>query len=131
LDIFVILVKEIKGGVINLSPIYEHLKKRGCFWKGQWIVIEGIPVDIIPADALEKEAVESAQDTEYEGAKTKVITPEYLVVLLLRAGRNKDIRKIEMLLEQAKIDMGNLDKILKKYRLDGKFNKFREKRHGR
>jgi len=131
LDIFIILIKEIKEGVIDLSPIYEYLKERGCFWKGQWIIIEGIPVDLIPADVLEKEAVESAQDTEYERVKTKVITPEYLVALFLRAGRDKDIRKIEMLLEQAKIDMEKLDKILKKYRLDGKFNKFREKGHGR
>ena len=131
LDIFIILIQEIKRGVINLSPIYDYLKKRGCFWKRQWIIIEGVPVDFIPVDALEKEAVESAQDTEYEGVKTKVITPEYLVALLLRAGRNKDIRKIEMLLEQAKIDAGSLDKILKKYSLAGKFNKFRERRHGR
>lgn len=64
LDIFIISVKETKEGVINLSPIYEYLKKRGCFWKGQWIVIEGIPVDFIPADALEKEAVEVVTETK-------------------------------------------------------------------
>jgi len=131
LDIFIIPIEEAKEGLINLSPIYEYLKKKGCDWKGQWLIIEGVPVDFIPADALEKEAVESAQETEYEGAKTKVITPEYLVALLLKAGRDKDIRKIEMLLRQAEINNEKLNKILLGYGLTEKFGKFKEKRYGR
>ncbi len=132
LEIFIIPLKETKEKeLINLSPIYEHLKKRGYHWKEEWIVIEGIPVDFIPVDALEKEAVENAKETEYEGVKTKVITPEYLIALFLKTGRDKDVRKIEMLLEQAEIDMEKLDEILPKHRLAGKFVKFRGKHYGK
>ena len=120
LDIFVITTEETKEGLINLSPIYDYLREKGYFWKGQWLVIEGIPVDFIPADVLEKEAVENAQETEYEGAKTKVILPEYLIALLLKAGRDKDMRKIEMLLEQASVDKKKVDEILKRYGLTEK-----------
>jgi predicted nucleotidyltransferase len=126
LDIFIIPAKETKKELINLSPIYEFLKKKGYYWKEQWIIIEGIPVDFIPVDALEKEAVENAEATEYEGVKTKVITPEYLIALFLKASRDKDKRKIEMLLEQGKIDRGRLDRILKEYGLTGKFIKFKK-----
>lgn len=131
LDIFIIPIKETKEELINLSLMYEYLKKKGCFWKEQWIIIKGIPVDFIPTDGVEKEAVENAQETEYEGVKTKVITPEYLIALFLKAGRDKDIRKIEMLLEQAEIDMGKLDKILKVHGLTMKFIKFKKKHYGR
>jgi len=131
LDIFIILIEEAKEELINLSPIYEYLKKKGCFWKGQWLIIEGIPVDFIPVDALEKEAIENAQETEYEGVKTKVITPEYLIALFLKTGRDKDIRKIEMLLEQAEMDKEKLDRILAEYGLTEKFVKFKGKRDGR
>jgi len=62
------------------------LKSKGCVWKGQWIMIEGVPVDMFPADPLE-EAVGQAQEAEYEGLRTKVVTPEYLIALFLRAGR--------------------------------------------
>jgi len=48
-----------------------------------------------------------AVEAEYEGIKTKVLTPEYLIALCLKAGREKDKRKIEMLLTQTKIDMGD------------------------
>ncbi|MCK4326190.1 hypothetical protein KAW55_05495, partial [bacterium] len=130
LDIFIIPVKETEK-LINLSPVYEYLKKKGYYWKGQWIIIEEVPVYFIPADALGKEAVENAEETEYEGIKTKVITPEYLIALFLKAGRDKDVRKIEMLLEQAKVDTGKLDKILEEYGLTSKFVKFKKRRHGR
>ncbi|MCK4436394.1 hypothetical protein KAU86_00425 [bacterium] len=130
LDIFIIPVKETEK-LINLSPIYEYLKKKGYYWKGQWIIIEEVPVYFIPADALGKEAVENAEETEYEGIKTKVITPEYLIALFLKAGRDKDVRKTEMLLEQAKVDTGKLDKILEEYGLTSKFVKFKKRRHGR
>lgn len=131
LDIFIIPIVETEEGLINLSPIYEYLKKKGCHWDGQWLLIEGTPVDFIPVDALEKEAVENAQPTEFEGVNTKVITPEYLVALLLKTGRDKDVRKIEMLLGQAQIDRGKLDKILARYGLTEKFIKFKKARDGR
>lgn len=94
-------------------------------------MIEGVPVDMFPADPLEKEAVEQAQEVEYEEVKTKVIIPEYLIALFLRAGRDKDWRKIQMLLEQGEIDRERLQRILSQYGLYEKFRNFQEKYHGR
>ena len=132
LDVFILLKDEDKKkGVIDLSPIYEYLKSKGYEWKGHWIMIEGVPVDIFPADPLEKEAIEQAQEVEYEGVKTKVIVPEYLIALFLRAGRDKDLRKIEMLLEQCQIDRERLQKILSQYGLNEKFKEFEERGYGR
>jgi predicted nucleotidyltransferase len=132
LDIFIIPIKETKKEeLINLTPVYEYLKQKGCHWKGQWIIIEGIPVDFIPVDALEREAVENAEEIEFEAVKTKVITPEYLIALFLKAGRDKDLRKIEMLLEQAEIDRGKLDRILETHGLTEKFVNLKKKRYER
>lgn len=94
-------------------------------------MIEEVPVDISPADPLEREAVEGAQEVEYEGVRTKVITPEYLIALFLRAGRDKDLRKVEMLLEQCDIDRPRLEGILARYGLHGKFREFEGERYGR
>lgn len=54
LDIFILLEKgaDEKGSIV-LSPIYEYLKSKGYEWKGHWIMIEGVPVDLFPADPLE------------------------------------------------------------------------------
>ncbi|MCK4257025.1 hypothetical protein KAX35_09055, partial [candidate division WOR-3 bacterium] len=99
--------------------------------EGHWIIIDGIPVDIFPVDELEEKAVENAQETEYEGVKTKVITPEYLIALFLRVNRDKDKRKIQMLLEQSEIDEEKLKEILKEFGLTEKFDRFKEEYYGR
>ena len=132
LDIFIVLEKETDDkGLIILTPIYEYLQSKGYVWKGHWIIIEGVPVDIFPADPLEKEAIEHAQEAEYEEVRTKVLIPEYLIALFLRAGRDKDLRKIQMLSEQCEIDRERLRRILSQYGLDEKFRDFEEKSYGR
>lgn len=127
LDIFIILEQETdEKGLIVLTPIYEYLGSQGYVWKGHWIIIEGIPVDIFPGDPLEREAIEAAEEVEYEDVKTKVITPEYLIALFLRAGRAKDKRKIALLLEQAEVDRERLEGILNKYGLTEHFRAWEE-----
>lgn len=125
LDIFIAIENGTNQKIIVLSPIYEYLKKHGYNeWVGQWIIIETIPVEFIPVDDLAGEAVRDALETDFEGVKTKVMTPEYLIALLLRAGRDKDIIKIEMLLKQSKINKEKLNDILKKYNLEEKLDRF-------
>lgn len=124
LDVFIISSKKEdkkKEEIISLSPIFDYLNRRGYSWKGEHIDIEGIPVQFIPADELEEEAVKNAREVKYERIKTKIITPEYLIAILFRAGRKKDTEKIEKLLEQADIDRKKLNNILKKYGLIEKF----------
>lgn len=124
LDVFIIPAeKKEKKNLIVLSPVFDYLENKGYKWKGEHIIIEGVPVQFIPADKLEEEAVRNAKEIEYEGIKTKVMKPEYLLSLLLRAGRRKDIEKIERLLEQTKIDMKKLKDILHKYGLGEKFKR--------
>jgi hypothetical protein len=48
------------------------------------------------------------------------MTPEYLTSILLRAGRKKDMEKIEKLLQGAKIDMKKLKDILHRHGLSEK-----------
>lgn len=104
-----------------LSSIFDYLKSKGYPWKGEHIIIEGVQVQFIPADELEEEAVRNAKLIEYEGIDTKVITPKYLIAILLRAGRRKDIEKIERLLELIYIDREKLEEILNKFGLKKKF----------
>lgn len=126
LDIFVIPIKEVKEKELMLFfPIYDYLKSKGYNkWVGQWIIIEGVPVEFLPANGLANEAVENAVETEFEGVKTKVMLAEYLIALLLKTMRDKDIIKIKMLLEQANVKMEKLKQILSRYNLTEKLIPF-------
>jgi len=121
LDVFIIAAKkEKRKNIILLSPIFDYLEDKGYQWRGEHIIIEEMSVQFIPTDKFEEEAVRNAKHIEYEGVKTKVMTPEYLISLLLRAGRKKDREKIGKLMEQAEIDMEKLKGILHKYGLSEK-----------
>jgi predicted nucleotidyltransferase len=123
LDIFVIPEKEVaENEILVLTDIYGYDK-----WVGQWIIIDGIPVQFIPAQGLEEDAVKNAVEVEYEGVKAKVITPEYLIASFLKTSREKDKIKIQMLLEQAEVDIGKLEEILNKYGLIKEFRDFYER----
>ena len=122
LDVFIIPSEKGKEkNLFLLAPIFDYLEDKGYQWKGEHIIIEGMPVQFIPVDKLEEEGVTNAEEIKYEGVKTKVMKPEYLISVLLRAGRKKDIEKIEKLLEQTKIDMKKLEDILNKHGLSEKF----------
>lgn len=126
LDLFVIPEKKVgKDKIFVFSPVYEYLKRKGYdSWTGQWLMIEGIPVEFIPAEGVAQEAVRNAIETDYEGVRTRVITAEYLIALFLKASRDKDKIKIQLLLEQTTINMKLLRDILQRYDLWEKFQPF-------
>lgn len=122
MDIF-ITIKDEGQGIILLTPVFEYLKDKGYKWSGEHIILDDYPVQFIVADDLEKDAVRNARDITYQGVKTKVMGPEHLIAILLRAGRAKDILKVGMILEQYSVDKKRLSAILTKYKLKEKYRK--------
>jgi predicted nucleotidyltransferase len=124
LDIFVIMHDRVsKKGVIQLTTVYNDLKESGYKWKGEHIIIEGVPVQFIPSDELETEAIKHARTVHYEGTKTKILPIEYLIAILVRAGRDKDVDKVKMLMKQADVTLKKLEDILTQYKLQQKFDR--------
>ena len=123
LDIFFIPMKEEDSEV--LSPIYQFCRAKGYRIDKEHIIIEGIPVQFLPAyNDLVKEAFESTFVTKYKKTKTKVFKPEYLIAIMVQTFRAKDKERIIKMLDETDIDKGSLKKILKKYNLLEKFNRF-------
>ena len=109
--------------IIVLGPIYDELTKLGYQWQGQHIVVENFPVEFMVADELELEAMANANFITVGGLKTKVLGPEYLVALAVRANRPKDRYKVVLLLTEYKIDKHKLENILDRYKLRDKFER--------
>lgn len=127
LDVFIVLKLASTAKIISLDSIYDYLKSQGYSWKGEHVLVEGLPVQFIPAlSGIEKEAVEGAREVAYGGVKIKVLPAEYLIAIALKVGRRKDFDKVARLFEQAKIDKNMLGKILKKHHLLDKFKKWKK-----
>jgi hypothetical protein len=121
LDIFFIPAKE---GLDVLAPIYDYAREHGFSVQAESNLIEGFPVQFIPAyNDLVREAVEEATTLKYRDAEASVVTAEYLVAIALETGRAKDRERVIRLLEEADIDRAALRRILETFGLANKFKK--------
>ena len=72
LDIFVIL-PVAPSGLLSLTPIYSELIQRGCIPQGEFILVEGWPVQFLPVyNALTEEALAQAVEVEFGSTPTRV-----------------------------------------------------------
>lgn len=118
LDVFCTL-KETRSPLVSLAPIYEWLKAKGYREDKEHMVIEEIPVQVIPAyNALVEEAVEQAEERTFKGESTRVVQIEHLIALMVQTGRSKDRERLERLREEIDIDEAKLLPILRRHGLD-------------
>jgi hypothetical protein len=90
LDVFVVLLPET-GQLMSLAPVYEALRARGYGEEKEAVMIEGVPVQFLPAyNALVEEALDQAREIDYEGVPARVLRAEHLIAISLQTGRAKD-----------------------------------------
>jgi hypothetical protein len=124
LDVFVVLPQSA-GGLLSLAPLYEALRARGYIEEGDCVLIEGVPVQFLPAyNALLDEALAEARETSYEDAPTRVVRAEHLIAICLQTGRDKDRERVRVFREQAELDMNYLAGVLHRHGLEGKWRQW-------
>ncbi len=121
LDIFVVL-PESPGGLLTLSPLYEALRARGFAEEGEFVNIEGVPVQFLPVySELVQEALDQAREVLYESTPTRVLRAEDLLAIAVQTGRSKDRERVRLLLEQTDLDQELLKEILSRHGLEGRW----------
>lgn len=128
-DVFITFPGAGSDQLISLSPIYEYLSKRGYQAKREYIIIGSWPVQfLLPANALEEEAISRARQAEVKNVPTWVMTAEHLVAIALQTGRAKDHSRILHFMERNAVDFSKLNEILSRHSLVAKWQDF-EKRY--
>lgn len=122
LDVFVLL-PDTTGGLLTLGPIYEALKARGCEEEGECILVEGMPVQFLPAyNPLLEEALAEARETRYAETLTRVLRPEHLAAIMVQTGRDKDRQRFSTFMREAEQDAQYLQRVLERHQLTERFN---------
>jgi hypothetical protein len=128
LDIDIFVSFQIEGSLLTVSPIYDYLTARGFKAEKEYIVIEGWPVQFLPAgNALVEEALALAVETELEGVRTWVMTAEHLTAIALQTGRAKDHNRILQFIESGTLAPDKLDQVLARHGLLAKWEQFGDK----
>lgn len=122
-DIFVLF--EPAPLILTLTPIYEACAQLGYAAHEEAIVIEGWPVQFLPASKpLLDEAVRAAMPREAEGLTTRVMTAEHLMAIALQTGRPKDHARLVMFAESNCADRSLFRDILSRHSLLDAWAKF-------
>jgi len=102
LDVLAILPTEN-----DFHRLYEHFRTKGAKIEKEYIFIEGMPVQFLPnyISPLFNNAIKEANMVEFEGIYSKIVSIEYLIVLLLTSFRWKDKIRIQSLLNKANKDL--------------------------
>ena len=127
IDVFVMMKTE-QSGLVTTIPGWDYLKAQGYTQiRGEAIVVEEWPVQFIPvSNPLEEEAYLNATTLDFEGEPVRVFLAEHLVAIMLRAGRLKDLARIQMFLSQDAVDREILADIIRRHKLENKWASFED-----
>ena len=121
----IVLLPETKAGLLTLTLLYEVLRTKGYREEGECVVIEGVPVQFLPAyNPLLEEALREAREMPYQATSTRVLRAEHLLAICLQTGRAKDRERVRILREQANLDDQYFAVILRRHQLEGKWKEW-------
>jgi hypothetical protein len=124
LDVIVVL-PQTKSGLLTLAPLYDALRSKGYQEEGECVLIEGVPVQFLPAhNALLEEALREARETLYEHTATRVLRVEHLLAVCLQTGRAKDRERVRLMREQTTWDEEYLRAVLRRHSLEGRWKEW-------
>jgi hypothetical protein len=109
---------------MEFQPLFDYLRERGYEIKGKHAYIEGFPPIqfLLVSKDLINEAVIEANEFELSGGVTvRVMSPEYLVVIMLDTGWLKDFLRINVFLEHDAVNTEELQIVLEKHNLAEKW----------
>jgi hypothetical protein len=123
LDVFVFLPAD-SPPLDPLRRVFADLHGRGYRFEGEFLLIEGVPVQFLPADdpkGLTQAALEKAVAVSYLGGAeptpTWVLSPEYLIALALDVHRSKDYERVARLLNEAPVDRQLVSELIQRFGL--------------
>ena len=91
---------ETPGGLLDPSVFFDFFKANGAEVSGEYLVMNGLKFQMIPANSgLDAEALEAATAVSEAGVGFFVVTLEHLIALKLKAWRYKDRLHINHLLD--------------------------------
>jgi len=118
LDVDIFILLETDSLILDLTPIFDYLKKLGGFIEGEYVLIAGTPVQILVANSpLVTEALKQAVVTDIEGLPVRVFTAEHLAAIALEVGRAKDKARLLQFIKEGALDMTKLHAILLRHGL--------------
>lgn len=124
-DVFVRLPAEPGRTILDPTPIFAFLSRRGHQMEGEYVMIEGWPVQFLaPPGVLGEEAVEQAETVDVGGFPVRIVGAEHLAAIALATGRAKDKARLLMFLEHPDFRRSRFEAIVQRHGLGEAWARF-------
>ncbi|CAN5795750.1 hypothetical protein BH20VER1_BH20VER1_00410 [soil metagenome] len=112
--------------IVDLSPIYEYLEKRGGAREREYIVYADTPIQFLlpEPNSLTSEALAAAVEKDVDGSAVHVFTAEHLAAIALQANRGKDKTRLVEFIEEGALNMDQFKQILERHDLVPRWEQF-------
>lgn len=125
LDIFFVSAEPTKSLILDMSPIYDYCRDRDFSFDHEFIDIYGWLVQFVEGSnkRLWLDAILNSRTLKIAGFEVPVIAPEYLLVMWILAGREKDFDKIGRVLRGELVDTVEFLRLVELYGFEAEWNK--------
>jgi hypothetical protein len=123
IDVFVHVRRVGQSVLMEFQPLFDYLRERGYKIIGEHAYIEDFPVQFLPIskDLINEAVIEANEFALSSGVRVRVMSPEYLVTIMLDTGRLKDFLRINIFLEHDAVNLKGLQIVLEKHNLAEKW----------
>lgn len=125
LDIFFVSAKPTTSPILDMSPIYDYCRTEGFSFDHEFIDIYGWLVQFVEGSnkKLWLDAINNSRILKVADVEVPVIAPEYLLVMWILAGREKDFDKIGRLLRGELVNTEEFRELVDRYGFESEWNR--------
>jgi hypothetical protein len=119
-DLDVLVFLPATGPIVSLTPIYEWASKNRYPTEREHVIVEGTPVQFLPAhNDLADEAISTAVNKQYGAVPVRVTRPEYLIALYLEGSARTPKRRerAAALRDSGAVDEARLRELMSRFKL--------------
>lgn len=130
-DVFVAFRTNPGQSLISLKPIYNYLAANGGKIEGEYVIVDGWPVQFLPPSSpLVEEALAEAVTMQVGGIPARVCTAEHLAAIALQTGCAKDKARLLQFIEAGVLDRARFQVILARHALLERWSSFEKQFSG-
>jgi hypothetical protein len=124
-DVFVIFGDRPVHPLAPLREIWADLISNGAQVQGEYLVIGGWPVQLLPPGTpIYDDAIASARTKDFGGVDGKIMGPEHLAAIALATGRGKDYVRVAEFIRTGKLDPTILNQLIDQFGLADRWKEF-------
>lgn len=124
-DVFVVFSGGVANSLAPLSDVWSDLIAHGAKVEGQYLIIGGWPVQLLPPGTpLYDEAIAQALSLDFGGNFGKVMRPEHLAAIALQTGRSKDYQRVSEFIRNGSVQVEAIQALINRFGLTDRWALF-------